>query len=274
LIGGFTYGGIHSSYFDLSCDTETHSLLPEQQKYVKQISGFDGVIDFGIGGYGVRVITTDIYFDGTYDELRLNTDNIVAWLSNICGQSKQLSFDDTSDRYYMAKVYSSISFVNTQDRKIGQIQFECNPPWAKLNGVYLTPANLLYNTATLDSDGLTYVQDFSTNGDMKFVVTGNKTVKPMIKIIGYIPVNTTLVYNGHSFKILQAVLWDTISIDCDAMTVTKLSDNSNFLPYLDPTKMDFFDLWTGNTIINISGVAGAFPNNLAVAVTLSPQMGV
>ena len=74
----------------------------------------DGVIDYGIGGYSVRIITSKVYFDGDYKDLRANRESIIAWLANAKGAAKQLSFEDEPNRYYMAKCYSAISFENTK----------------------------------------------------------------------------------------------------------------------------------------------------------------
>ena len=146
-INEFSYGGIESGTYYLTCDRETHYMLPEQRKYVQEVPGFDGVVDYAIGGYGVRVMTDTIYFDGDYAFLRANRENIIAWLANIKGESKMLVYGDEPDRYYMAKCYAAIDFENTSDRKIGSIQWECNPPWQYENGILLTPSEIIWNTS-------------------------------------------------------------------------------------------------------------------------------
>ena len=57
----FKYGNIESGAFNIVCGTETHSILPEKRKYVQEVPGLDGVVDFGISGYSTRVITKPIY---------------------------------------------------------------------------------------------------------------------------------------------------------------------------------------------------------------------
>jgi len=179
----FSYGGVDSSTYGLTCDRETHFILPEQRKYVKEIPGMDGVVDLGIGGYGVRVMTVDVYFDGDYALLRANRENIIAWLANSAGVAKQLTFSDQPNKYYMAKTYAALNFANTSDRKIGAIQFECNPPWQYENGILLTPAEIAWNTTDMVV-GNQYIKNFTASGSVRLTNTGTMAVKPVIKLVG------------------------------------------------------------------------------------------
>lgn len=147
----FRFGDTVSSKFHLSCDRETHFLLPELQTFTKTIPGLDGFVDFGIGGYGPRTISADVYYDGDYATLRANKEAIIAWLYSDHGTYKQLEFGDEDGKYYMAKITGELNFTNSSDRKIGTIQWVCNPPWQYKGGILLTPDEITWQTTTPDT---------------------------------------------------------------------------------------------------------------------------
>lgn len=266
---GFTYNGIHSSQFNIVADRETHSILPEQRKYQVVVPGRDGVVDFGIGGYGTKQISFDIYYEGDFADLRYMTDQITAWLASPKGEYRQLSFDDKPNRYYLAKLTSATDFRNATNRRIGALTFECNPPWVFENGIALTPDLLSWNTAELI--GNEYIQSFASSGYMRFSLTGTKPVKPVIKLIGRIPAGTTLNYSGKSLIYTVNQTWDGIVIDCDNETVTRMSDGANLYPYMSG---EFFEFSPGKIQLGVSGSFGDFPNKLTVAIEVIPTYGV
>lgn len=261
----FKYGDIESGTFGLSCGTEIHSLLPEKRKYVQEIPGLDGVADFGISGYAARVITKPIYFTGPYAELRRNRENIIAWLYND-GAPKKLIFGSEPDRYYMAKVYAALEFENTSDRHIGDIQFECNPPWQYLSdGTLLTPEEMIYVNCIID--GQQYIKEFSGSGSIKFYNKGTKSVKPIIKVIGHVKSGFTLTYGTESLKINTDVGFEGVKIDCAKETLTRMSDNGSLYSSLDPDAADFFELSPGKCEISVSGGSlGAYPDAVTVII--------
>ena len=236
-VNEFKYGEIESGTYSITCGTEIHSILPEKRKYVQEIIGVDGVADFGIGGYGVRVITLPIYFDGNYADLRQNREKIAAWLYND-GTPKKLILGSSPDRYYLAKVYAALEFENTSDRHIGDIQFECNPPWQHLlDGTQLTPEQITYVNCTID--GGQFIKEFTESGSIRFVNNGTQSVKPIIKLIGNVKSGITLTYGDASLKLNTDVGFDGVQIDCDNETVTRMS-GGNLYEYIDPEKSDFF----------------------------------
>lgn len=261
----FKYGDIESGTFGLSYGTEIHSLLPEKRKYVQEIPGLDGVADFGISGYAVRVITKPIYFTGPYAELRRNRESIIAWLYND-GAPKKLVFGNEPDRYYMAKVYAALEFENTSDRHIGDIQFECNPPWQYLlDGTLLTPEEMIYVNCIID--GQQYIKEFSGSGSVKFYNEGTKSVKPIIKIIGRVKSGFMLTYGTESLKINTDVGFEGVKIDCAKETVTQMSNNNSLYGSLDPNAADFFELSPGKCEISVSGGSlGAYPDSVTVII--------
>ena len=260
----FKYGDILSSSFNLYYENDIHSILPEKRKYVQEIIGVDGVADFGIGGYGVRVITLPIYFDGNYADLRQNREKIAAWLYND-GTAKKLILGSSPDRYYMAKVYAALEFENTSDRHIGDIQFECNPPWQYLlDGTQLTPEQIIYVNCI--TDGGQFIKEFTESGSIRFVNNGTQSVKPIIKLIGNVKSGTTLTYGDAALKLNTDVGFDGVQIDCDNETVTRMS-GGNLYEYIDPEKCDFFSLSPGNCEIGLSGSGiGDYPDSLTMIV--------
>ena len=265
------YGEIESGLFGLKVGTEVHSILPEKRKCVQEIIGIDGVVDFGIGGYGVRVITLPVYYDGNYAVLRENREKIIAWLYDD-GKPKKLILGTQPDRYYMAKVYAALEFENTSDRHIGDIQFECNPPWQYLSdGTLLTPEEMIY--INCDIDGGQFIKEFSSNGSIKFYNTGTQSVKPIIKLIGCNKNGVTLTYGSASFKLNTEVGYDGIMIDCAAETVARMSDGSNLYEYIDSEQDDFFELLPGQCEIGFSEPnIDEYPDSVTMIVQFNAVM--
>lgn len=271
---GFSYGGVHSSTFGLSADRETHSVLPDLTKYTKQIVGMDGEVDFGIGGYGTRTIGCSVYFDGDYQDLRANIDAITGWLGSIQGQPKTLRFDDQPGRYYMAKVYAALDLQNSNDRNIGSITFECNPPWAYLdNGTLLTLEQLAWNTAAGESGR--YIQTFAADGAMRFTVPGNKAVPCKIILLNNVPAGLTLGYDGKTWGYTSHMRYDGVVIDSAAQTVTRASTGENLMPNV-ASGSNFFTLSPRQAEITVSAASGlsAWPRQLDIAVEFTAQEGV
>ena len=267
----FKFGGIESGVFNITCGTERHSILPAKRKRVQEVPGLDGVIDFGVEGYDVRVITVPIYFDGPYVELRANREKIIAWLYND-GNPKKLIFGNEPDRYYLAKIYDSVDFENVDDRHIGDLLFECNPPWQILtDGTVLTPEQLLWVNCECDINQ--YIKEFTESGNMRFVNPG-RPVKPIIKIIGNIHGSITLTYGEQKFKLNINSLFDGIAVDCNNETVTRLSDGKNLYGYIDEAADNFFEFASGNIEIQVSQDAiGEYPNSITVIVEMQITEG-
>lgn len=265
----FKYGDIESSSFGLFCGTETHSMLPEKRKYVQEIPGLDGVADFGISGYAARIITKPVYFTGSFAELRRNRENIIAWLYNN-GTPKKLIFGNEPDRYYMAKVYAALEFENASDRHIGDIQFECNPPWQYLSdGTILTPEEIVYINCT--ADGGQYIKEFSGSGSIKFYNKGTQSVKPIIKIIGRIKSGISLIYKNAEFKLETDRGFDGVEINCAAETVKQMSDGENLYQYIASGKDNFFSLSEGKCEISVAeSNIGEYPDSFTVIVQFAP----
>lgn len=265
------FGNIESGEFGLTFGTEIHSILPEKRKCVQEIIGIDGVVDFGIGGYGVRVITLPVYFDGDYARLRKNRERILSWLYDD-GAPKKLILGTEPDRYYLAKVYTALEFENTDDRHIGDIQFECNPPWQYLlDGTKLTPEQITY--VNCETDGGQFIKEFTENGSIRFYNNGSNTVKPVIKLIGCNMADITLTYGGKTLKLTKAAGYDGIEINCSAETVKRMSNGANLYEIIDAENADFFELQPGQCEIFFSmpGI-GAYPKSVTMIVQFAASL--
>lgn len=265
------YGEIESGTFGIKVGTEIHSVLPEKRKCVQEILGIDGVVDFGIGGYGVRVITLPVYYDGDYALLRENREKIIMWLYDD-GKPKKLILGTQPDRYYMAKVYAALDFENTSDRHIGDIQFECNPPWQYLSdGTLLTPEQMIYINCDIENGQ--FIKEFSANGSMRFYNKGTQAVRPVIKLIGCNNDGFMLTYGDLRFRLDTKVGYDGILIDCKNETVTRMSDGSNLYEYIDNSYNDFFELLPGECEIGFFDAnAGEYPDSVTMIVQFDAVM--
>ena len=269
-VNEFSFGGIESSRFYITCDTETHFILPEQRQYVTEIPGADGYHDFGIRSYGTRVITKTIYFDGDYAFLRANEDQIAAWLAND-GEYKKLIFGDRPDRFYMAKVVAALDLTNAKNRKIGSIQFVCNPPWAYSNeGLALTPEYYkLINSAT---DNTQFVLEIDNSPTVMRIYNVGSNVKPVIKLIGYNPNQVQLSVGEQMISFGGTTdTFDGFVIDCESETVVRMSDGEDVYSLMTG---EFITLPHGySEIIFSSAGAGQFPQSLTVIIEFTPVYG-
>jgi len=267
----FSYGGIESNVFHISCGTEIHNILPDKRKYVQEIIGYDGVADFPIPGYGVRIITLPIYFNGDYAELRANEDRISAWFYND-GNPKKLVFGNKQDCYYWAKVYAALSFENKSDGYIGDIQFECNPPWRYMfDGTALTPEYIAWLNCETDTNQ--FIKEFTEEGVMRFVNQG-LPARPIIKIIGNIQNGLCLKYGEQSLKLNGGAVFDGIVIDCNEETITRMSDGLNLYSFLDYIENDFFLFSTGNIELSLTCPnIGKYPKSVTVIIEIPITKG-
>jgi predicted phage tail component-like protein len=240
--------------------------LPEITRQTIAVPKKIGTVDFGTDTYQEKQISVSL--KGIYDTPALAvaaSETISAWLYND-GTYRDLIFDYAPDRVYKAKVTSA---VNAQIGKsvTFQISFVCNPPFPYVNGILLTPEEILWTTA--DLDGNQYIQSFSADGSMRFVVSGNSNIKPKITLLNYIKSGLLLEYGTQEWQYDGDIIYDGIVIDCENETVTRLSDGSNLYSNVNESKDNYFELEAGQAEIAISGVTGAYPNNLVVIIEVN-----
>lgn len=273
---GVTFKGLHSyKNFKLTMLSDNRAVLGEVVRQTKFIPG-RGTVDFGNDTYNEKPLAVKFtYCADSLEDLQIQMEQVGGWLYDD-GLFHDLIFDDAPNRIYSAKMASKVDLE--QGDLIGElsIEFTCNPQYPHdLNNNPVSPADvqkrLLWDTATLD--GTQYLQDFEADGNMDFTVGGTSSVKPKIKLIGNIPNGLTLTYGSQKWKYDAALIYDGILIDCDTQTVTRMSDGANLFPNVDETYYAYFNLSVGQQRIGVSGVAGAWPNNLAIAVEFTPQYG-
>lgn len=269
-VNEFSYGGIESSRFFITCDTETHSILPEQRQFITEIPGLDGFYDANIRSYGARILTKPIYFEGDYAFLRKHREQIMAWLSND-GRYKKLIFGDEPDRYYLAKVVAAVEFANTNNRNIGTIQFVCNPPWQySADGLALTPEyHALVNAAV---DNSQFVMEISKVPAVMKIYNVGRPIKPIIKLIGRDPNKVSFTINGQTVSFSgDEDIYEGIVIDCESETVTRMSNGENLYSIMSG---GFVILPSGYSEITFNEAgAGEFPESLTAIVEFTPEFG-
>ncbi len=122
---GIMYNGLHSyNDFGLYMRSEDRNMLPTLRKRQLVIPSKHGVYDFGDNTNDVRVISVKFtYTEADLNSLRLKARAVAAWLSG----EGQLIFDDEPDKYYQAKVYTSVKISDTAYTAEFSVQFECQP---------------------------------------------------------------------------------------------------------------------------------------------------
>ena len=272
-----SFKGISSSAYALSTISVVRPIFPDVTRFTKSIPLYAGTYDYDMDTYGEKTITVVFRYNYSRDfaNLQVQAEQISGWLYNDSNYYK-LIFSDAPNRVLTAKVVSAVDMQTDYASGIISVSFLCNPPFpCDLNNNPVTPADiaarLLWDTALLDDDGITYIQEFSSNGTMQFTNKGTLAVNPVIKLIGSFLSGVMLTYGTLKFQLDIAVNFDTVIIDCHAMTVTLLSSSISLFSSIDITNNSFFTIQPGQNTISVSGVAGAFPNNLSVAITFTPM---
>ena len=172
----------------------------------------------------------------------------------------------------MNKIYAAIDFDVAKDRYIGDIQFECNPPWQYLqDGTQLNPEQIIWLNCNTDTNQ--FVKEFVGNGSMRIVNSG-RSVKPVIKIIGNIRSGITLSCGKQRFKLNADVVFDGIAVDCNRETVTRISDGANLYEFIDPVDDSFFEFPSGNIELNLSmPQISLYPASVTVIVEMQITQG-
>ncbi len=269
----FKYGEICSGRFNIYYSAEVHSILPELRQITQEIPGVDGVIDFGMDSYSVRLISVPLLYKGSFKQLRADRERIIAWLASN-GTYKQLVLGREPGRYYLAKIVSQIDFENSSNRQIGTLEFMCNPPWQFLSdGTVLTPEQIEYVNCKTENGK--FIKEFSGNfQSIRFYNNGTEMVKPIIKIIGNIKNTITLIYGEQKFMFEKRLGYDGIVIDCENETVKRMSDASNLYSFVNVNYCDFFELSPGECEIELhmNTATGTYEDTLTMILEFNPSV--
>lgn len=219
---GFSYNGIHSRTYDIIAKTVSRPILPILRKRELIIPGRHGTYDFNDNTFEKRFIEIELRYVGTsFDELRTRARTIASWLNGYDG-SKNLIFDDESNKWYTGKIYSEIGLSNLFRLGEATVTFECEP-FAYISG-----------TASFTWASSPHTFEQNNNGTIKTPLD--------ITIVGVVE-NPQIIQDGTTatFTIsANMTAGGTMIIDSDAMVVTYEGAN-----YLDKMTGTFVDLEVG-----------------------------
>ena len=265
---GLTFKGIHSSTYDIVTKSVNRQLLPGVTRFTQQVPGMHGVIDYGNDTYGEKTISTLLQHNYNHKMSNLMewAEQVVAWLYDD-GEYHDLIFDDQPTRVYHAKIAANIDLSPDHSLAALQVVFTCNPPNPFVNGVELTPEEIIWNTAA--KDGNQYMQEFTANGHMRFTNIGTLPVKPKITLLNNVPAGTAITYNGSTLTYTALSQYDSVIIDCESETVTRGSDGANLYSNITGS---YFEFAPGQINLDIVATGiGVWPANLIVLVEFTPQ---
>lgn len=139
------YNGQDSySDFNLVVKSSDRTMLPSLTQRQLAVAGKHGTWDFKGNTYENRIISVEFkYVGSTFLNLRSKARDIAHWLSQT-EAPKKLIFSDEPDKYYLAKIYSSVGLQNILRVGQGSIEFECKP------FAYSTAQDLILATITTD----------------------------------------------------------------------------------------------------------------------------
>ena len=151
---GFIYNGISSKTYNIVAKSINRPILPMLRKKELIIPGKHGVYTFESETFEKRFIEVELRYVGTsFDELRTRARTIASWLNAYDG-SKNLIFDDETDKWYVAKIYSEIGLSNLFRLGEATVIFECEPFAYAILGEY--DETYEYDTGQNYDTGLIY----------------------------------------------------------------------------------------------------------------------
>lgn len=271
---GIIFKGISSRDLGLTMRTVSWPIIPSASRSYINVMKRPGSVDFGTDTYlEAEATLTFSWLCKTPAEAMEKGEIISGWLHNDGNYHELINLNYPNRKYY-AKVSSAVPLIIDPCTGSVTVTFVFNPPYPfALDNSPVSPQDmqerLLWDTATLY--GNTYLQTFSADGNMRFTIAGTGTAKSKIQLIGYIQNGFRLVYGSQQWQCNLTVAHDGILIDCENETITRMSDGESLYAYASPA--DFFEFSPGQIQIAVSGVVGAFPKNIAIAVELSPNYG-
>lgn len=246
---GLTFNNIHSSQFNAYLKSKNRMTLPARRKREIAIPGKDGTYDFGGNTFDNKVIEVQLTLnENSLYELRRKARQIAAWLSTSVRQP--LIFDDEPDKYYLAKVYDSISPEEIADTGIVSVKFECEP-FAYLlvsTAEEITwGSNISWGSDVTWGNSSNYTFSISSPKEIMVDNPGTYKLRPVIVITGSFS-SISISVNGKTFNYTEAVSNETVTINNAKYTVKKGSVNK-----LNISAGDFLELNPGENDITVSG---------------------
>lgn len=263
-MNGLNFNGRNSKEFGFVMKSVNRQLIPEIRRQTVQVTGLHGIVDFERDAYGTKEITVILqYIYKNTSHLMQHLEQVGVWLHSD-GKYHDLYFDDQPDRVYRAKLSTKVDVSPNNRTAALEVTFLCNPPFPYVNGVPLTPENIIWNTAELD--GYQWRQEFTSSGVIRLTNTGTTAAKPIIKLVGKFD-ELTLECDDQTWHYTAPLVYDGIIIDCENETVTRMSDGENLFSNVDPDADDFISIPAGQAEINVtaSGI-DEWPDNLIIFI--------
>lgn len=271
-----SYKGISSSTYGLFLKSVDRSLFPELMPRILEIPGRHGVMDFYENRYSVRLIKISFTLvKTTLVELRTEARNIASWLNS--DEWERLIFDDEPDKFYLARVYDSISLNNVLSTGEFNITFYCQPfaysvintgadpewdnadfPWiTSLTWEMLSPYKFTGTSKITDT--------FENPGNYKINLHSPQGSLSQVVIVGtWTTLSITL--NDKTLTYTETVATEkTLIIDNIDMSVT--IDNVSKLQYLSGDLETFLEILPGDNDIEIDGTGF----NVEVSALFTPM---
>lgn len=254
---GVQFKGVHSTEIELCTEPDLieRPLYPEVRKQKIEIMGRHGSYDFSGSEYRDKKVKVTFRFaEYNYDEKMFihKYHEAAAWLRG----KGELIFDDDTDKYYIAKVFSMTELKEAI--LIGEftVEFECEPFQYLIENV---------SDIILDSE-IMLLYDLRLGDAFQFEVGYNRTieinnfghveVRPIITVEGSFN-DLSIKCNGITFEYNSPVNSKKLIINGDEYKVTvdggSVIGNSNG---------EFIELTSGVNNVTISG------QNLAAQVTI------
>ncbi len=230
---GFIFNGRSSIDFNIYYKSVDRSILPPLKRKEVSIPERDGVYDFGSRYYANRKLEVECFVKAdSLIELRRNLRAISEWLS----VEGKLTFPDEPDRYYIGRIYESVSMGLISTHGTTTIVFECEP-YAYSEDV------------SIEVNGIT------TTSEIIIINRGVTGIKPLI-VIGGAATSLTIATDTDSITISSIAAKTYLDLErslcytIDSGTgqkVNKLNDVTGNLTE--------FEIAPGTNVLDVSGTA-------------------
>lgn len=174
---GFEFDGRHCSEFGIIMKSRDRALLPALRKRETEIPGRHGTYDFEGNTYENKTVSIDCTTHrNSIPNLRQASRLIAGWLKN----KGKLRFDDEPDKYYIGRVYSSVSFETLLALGKFTLSFECEPfAYSEVNSLETTITTqdpvFIFNNGTIETPEEITITNLGPNTIQGFKIKFIKT---------------------------------------------------------------------------------------------------